>query len=211
MVMKDRLVFVERARTIQILGAYSAETHTVRDQVVMEAGDDAVKIRHAFLLQLDAELDAWEKDIRARIRAAAEATQKVGLPEPVPSREIISELREAATRLGVLTREPVEVARPKTQAEAEVGLKQLRAAIYDLEHKPPQTATEAVQSPAFYGATPQVPEVPAQRVCSNTRKHRPSEPRFIDTEVARFSLERYGRLLCRPCQQSGDFPLGGQA
>jgi len=134
--MTGRLVHVTRTRTLQLFGAYTAETHTVHDEATLAPEEDPAAWRTAARKQLDAELDAWEKDMRAQVAAAAAAAAKpapapaTGPPPPLPT-ELRAELRAAAMELQELTKEPVNAAPPKTEADARAMLKQLRAAVFD--------------------------------------------------------------------------------
>jgi hypothetical protein len=68
-------VRVERTRTIQVLGAYSAETCTLADEQSVTEEVDRQAARAAMIADLDRQLNQWEKDLRASLKAAAQAAK----------------------------------------------------------------------------------------------------------------------------------------
>lgn len=147
--MTERRVHVTRTRTVQILGAYSAETHTAHDEATLAPEEDASAWRAKARKQLDAELDAWEADMRKmardRLQAEAQAAAAAKAPSPAPPAaapappaaaaplpsDLRADLRAAALELQQLTGQPVNTPPPKTEADARKLLKDLRAAVFD--------------------------------------------------------------------------------
>lgn len=138
-------VRVERTRTIQVFGAYTAETCTLMGEQEVIENDDHYQVRAGILADLDRQLDAWERDLRARAtKAAAPAMPLERDPDPKkapqgpaaampPTPETRAELRKLASELDRLTGQPVNVPAPKTEADAILLTRQMRASIFDLK------------------------------------------------------------------------------
>lgn len=103
-----------------------------------------------------------------------------------PTQDTRAELRKLAMRLQELTGEAPNAAPPKTEADAIVLAKQLRTAVYDLEHPPAVPPSQGLKA--------------GDRKCSHASHAK--EPRFIDSRVYDFSVQKYGKPLCMEHQKA---------
>lgn len=167
-------------------------------------------------------VDAARKDARARLEEALNPQRMDPLPlRPTPAalpptdaaptfitphdavdRDTRHNLRVVAMHLQELTNEPVNAEVPKTQAQADKLLTDLKASIRDIEARraqPPAkpAATRGAPSAAVYAPGAVTPA--GLRICSNTKAHG-RQPLGIASNVWDFSIDRYGKPLCRDCQ-----------
>lgn len=213
---------VERTRTIQVLGQFTAETHTCSDEALLEAGEDAVAVRRNMVEALDRELTSWEASIRASIKSGAHAAAMAGasiLPpaaaaSPRPTASAMSEGASPATAppAGNLhnqplirtaeTMEAIRIAAAKLQDATNEPIDPAtvpkdeagaRKFLADLEAAIKQLPAKAPTVPSELG-----PPAPKAVLCSNAKAHR--IPVGLAPEVAAYSQKHFARPLCRACQ-----------
>lgn len=195
----QRTVAVERTRTIQIRG--NDETITIKDAVAGDLTDNsAADLRAAMIQRLDAELAAWEHDLRAATTRSGPIVLPAGahiVPMPAPPS---APTRDQAVASG-------DNAAPHT-----AQLATLRRVHGDLEKEsgktwpitPPRTLGEARDAIARLRGelTPlrrarwPMPSRPNERTCKH-EAHSAREPRPITTDQWWSSVDAHGRPLCQ--------------
>lgn len=189
----DDAISVTRTRTIQVYGAYSAETNTLSDSAHLPGAtaEQRAEWRKAALARLDAELDAWDQAIRGRARAAAEAARDA---KPAPE----------AIHLPVPPAPAMPTTRPP-QPTGEVSPR-LRERV--------ATAAESAGKPAIAQAVREGAPIDVKaykagttmaandRICSHAAGHNRNslngrERGLITAAEWDFSIRRYGKPLCR--------------
>lgn len=215
-------VRVERSRTIQVFGAYTAETCTLAGERSLAENEDHAEARRGMVRDLDAALDAWEKDLRGRVKAAAEAAKAPAAPAPPPAptpppagttppvdgitAATRHDVRKAALRLQELTGEPVNVAVPETEARGQTLLGELQAAIKDLEDRKARAAQPVGRDgPSWYDGHQNPAYKQGKDLAAGARRcdhgAKPGEGRRCDAPLSvggfNYSINAHGRPLCK--------------